>query len=47
MYFVLDEHGRTVEVTAVRPDADAIRTLVARMAGWMATGRRSARRSSR
>ena len=28
---VLDEHGRTVEVTAVRPDADALRTLVARM----------------
>ena len=27
---VLDEDGRTVEVTAVRPDADALRTLVAR-----------------
>jgi len=26
---VLDEDGRTVEVTAVRPDADALRTLVA------------------
>lgn len=26
---VLDEAGRTVEVTAVRPDADALRTLVA------------------
>lgn len=25
---VLDEEGRTVEVTAVRPDADALRTLV-------------------
>jgi hypothetical protein len=24
---VLDEEGRTVEVTAVRPDADALRTL--------------------
>ena len=24
---VLDEAGRTVEVTAVRPDADALRTL--------------------
>ncbi len=28
---VLDEEGRTVEVAAVRPDADALRTLVARM----------------
>jgi transposase len=28
---VLDEDGRTVEVTAVRPDADALRTLVARV----------------
>ena len=28
---LLDEEGRTVEVTAVRPDADALRTLVARM----------------
>lgn len=28
---VLDEDGRTVEVTAVRPDADALRTLVARL----------------
>jgi len=28
---LLDEDGRTVEVTAVRPDADALRTLVARM----------------
>ena len=28
---VLDEDGRTVEVTAVRPDADALRTLVARI----------------
>jgi transposase len=27
---VLDEEGRTVEVTAVRPDADALRTLAAR-----------------
>ena len=27
---LLDEDGRTVEVTAVRPDADALRTLVAR-----------------
>ena len=27
---VLDEDGRTVEVTAVRPDADALRDLVAR-----------------
>jgi hypothetical protein len=26
---VLDEAGRTVEVTAVRSDADALRTLVA------------------
>ncbi len=26
---LLDEDGRTVEVTAVRPDADALRTLVA------------------
>ena len=25
---VLDEDGRTVEVTAVRPDADALRSLV-------------------
>jgi len=25
---VLDEDGRTVEVTAVHPDADALRTLV-------------------
>ncbi len=29
---LLDEDGRTVEVTAVRPDADALRTLVARVA---------------
>jgi transposase len=28
---VLDEAGRTVEVTAVRPDADALRTLAARI----------------
>jgi transposase len=28
---VLDEDGRTVEVTAVRPDADALRTLAARV----------------
>ena len=28
---VLDEGGRTVEVTAVRPDADALRTLVSRV----------------
>lgn len=28
---LLDEDGRTVEVTAVRPDADALRTLVARL----------------
>jgi transposase len=28
---LLDEDGRTVEVTAVRPDGDALRTLVARM----------------
>jgi len=28
---LLDEDGRTVEATAVRPDADALRTLVARM----------------
>lgn len=28
---VLDEVGRTVEVTAVRPDADALRTLVGRI----------------
>ena len=28
---LLNEGGRTVEVTAVRPDADALRTLVARM----------------
>jgi transposase len=27
---VLDEQGQTVEVTAVRPDADALRTLVER-----------------
>ncbi len=26
---LLDEDGRTIEVTAVRPDADALRTLVA------------------
>ncbi|HSW43190.1 MAG TPA: transposase, partial [Patescibacteria group bacterium] len=26
---VLDESGRTIEITAVRPDADALRTLVA------------------
>lgn len=29
---LLDEDGRTVEVTAVRPDADALRTLVATLA---------------
>jgi transposase len=29
---VLDEDGRTVEVTAVRPDADALRTLVSSVA---------------
>ncbi|GIW19782.1 MAG: hypothetical protein KatS3mg065_0078 [Chloroflexota bacterium] len=29
---VLDDDGRTVEVTAVRPDADALRTLVERIA---------------
>lgn len=29
---VLDEEGRTVEVTAVRPDGDALRTLVATIA---------------
>ncbi|HVA84971.1 MAG TPA: IS110 family transposase [Candidatus Saccharimonadales bacterium] len=28
---VLDEDGRTVEVTAVRPEADALRTLVTRL----------------
>src|SRR2546428_14040122 len=28
---VLDEDGRTVEVTAVRPDADALRTLAGRV----------------
>ena len=28
---LLDEDGRTVEVTAVRPDGDALRSLVARM----------------
>src|SRR4029077_6716248 len=28
---VLDEAGRSVEVTAVRPDADALRTLAARV----------------
>lgn len=28
---VLDEDGRTVEVTAVRPDADALQTLVERI----------------
>ena len=28
---VLDEEGRTVDVTAVRPDADALRTLAARV----------------
>jgi hypothetical protein len=28
---VLDEDGRTVEVTAVHPDADALRTLVNRI----------------
>ena len=28
---VLDEAGRSIEVTAVRPDADALRTLVARV----------------
>ncbi len=28
---LLDEDGRTIEVTAVRPDADALRTLVSRM----------------
>ena len=28
---VLDEEGRTVEVTAVHPDADALRTLAARV----------------
>ena len=28
---VLDEEGQTVEVTAVRPDADALRTLAARV----------------
>jgi transposase len=26
---VLDEDGRTIEVTAVRPDVDALRTLAA------------------
>jgi len=30
---VLDEEGRTVEVTAVRPDTDALRTLAARVLG--------------
>ncbi|MHB8960289.1 MAG: IS110 family transposase [Candidatus Limnocylindrales bacterium] len=29
--YLLDEDGRTVEVTAVRPDGDALRTLVARI----------------
>ena len=29
---VLDEDGRTVEVTAVRPDADALRSLVTAVA---------------
>ena len=28
---VLDEEGRTVEVTAVRPDGDALRTLARRV----------------
>ena len=28
---VLDEEGRTVEVMAVRPDADALRTLASRI----------------
>ena len=42
---VLDEDGRTVEVTAVRPDADALRTLVAGHRPPRPAGR--ARRSSR
>ena len=29
---VLDEDGETVEVTAVRPDADALRTLCSSVA---------------
>ena len=31
---ILDEAGRTVELTAVRPDADALRTLVERVAAY-------------
>lgn len=31
---ILDEAGRTVEVTAVRPDADALRSLAERIAGY-------------
>ena len=30
---VMDEDGRTVEVTGVRPDADALRTLVSHVRG--------------
>ena len=31
---ILDEEGQTVAVTAVRPDADALRTLAARVLAW-------------
>jgi predicted NBD/HSP70 family sugar kinase len=41
---VLDEEGETVDVTAVRPDADALRTLVSRVQRQV---RRSRRPSSR
>jgi hypothetical protein len=41
---VLDEDGRTVEVTAVHPDGDALRTLVAVIARH---GEPVPRRSSR
>lgn len=30
---VMDEEGQTVEVTVVRPDADALRTLVSQRLG--------------
>ena len=35
---ILDEDGRTVEVTAVRPDADGLRTLAARVAALRPAG---------
>ena len=41
---ILDEEGETVDVTAVRPDADALRTLAARSC---ATARRSVQPSNR